>query len=493
MFFDESQISQSPAEEQVEKPKKKVAKKLKPRKIATPKKLKSHRKTIETAPTTAETEDNLVETEDTNLQVPIPEEQARADQAALEKARKELALALGNKPEEVETAEGQEVTLETLKNRENKFAEREAKQVVTIIKDWIKHGGELYDHLTGKDPRLESGETLEDKVDTWLQSPENAAWLNAGKDFNERHKKEICGGRETEDIRRETPDGEENYTRMGLPKGKHFLRMNGFWLQYNSNMAENNKESQPDQERISERYGDPTTRVYFDVKGDKVFEVFEGLIDLLNQDPVLKEKGFRAKTPDVGNLTKKETGAIMNQKDKIIFYFGPEGIKAALPIIQKYAEQNHSTFGEREGVLFAQPMIDGKGEELPGIGVTAERIGTSPNGGYRDAYNSFNGMENLVLLSCFKTIMERSWDSNTPRTEWSGLSAETLKKLAATKDPFKDGDSNHLNDTHFKSAMQIILEDKNGQNFLEERLPELFNSWSEKFGMSKKNIAFAEK
>lgn len=368
--------------------------------------------------------------------------------------------------------------------RENLFDSDKAKQIVDVAKDWVKYGGNFYDHLTGKNVKLEKGvdykvnpdgtpdmasyrEARQLKIDAWLQEPSNQAWLAAGPKFEQDHKQELGYGQETVDAKQ--PDGtiakKERYTTP-------YFYENG-WLYYESNYFDKQKGELRQPDRESTKY-----RVYFNVESGDILPTYQEVIDQLNNDPELQKLGFQIKTADVSKVSPREVGQIMNQKDRIVLYLGEKGMEKALPILQKYAEQNRQKFN-REGVLLAQPLADSQGQEISGITITSETKGRSPDPAqFAGEYKSFSNMQSKVVESSFRSLITAL---KNPKT-FEGMSAkyptmkENLSKLSATASQ--------------EDFVKGILADPNGEEFLTKNLQAIYPQWAKAFGMKERNIAF---
>ncbi|MCX6736543.1 MAG: hypothetical protein NTW73_00410 [Candidatus Parcubacteria bacterium] len=365
--------------------------------------------------------------------------------------------------------------------QESLFDDEKAKQILEVTKNWVKFGGNFYDHLTGKNLNLERGvdykvnqdgtpdmvsfrEARQKKIDAWLQDPSNQEWVAAGPKFGQDHKQEL--GYDQEIVKAKQPDGtfvdKERYT-------KPYFYENG-WLYYESNYFDKQTGEFKQPERESTKY-----RVYFNCEGEDILPTYQGVIEQLNQDPELQKLGFQIKTADVSEVSPREIGQIMNQKDRIVLYLGEKGIGRALPILQKYAEQNRQKFS-RGGVLFAQPLIDNQGQEISGVRVTSETKGISPES--NKEYASFSDMQSEVVESCFRSIIV-------------GLkNPKTLESIATKYPVMKDVLSKLPVGASVEDYIKGILSDPNGEEFLIKNLKVIYPQWSKAFGMSEKNIAF---
>jgi len=368
--------------------------------------------------------------------------------------------------------------------QENFFDDEKAKQILEVTKDWIRFGGNFYDHLTGKNPRLEKGvdykvhsdgtldmksfrEARQKKIDSWLQNPSNQAWMRAGIKFEQEHKQELDYDKKTVTVKQS--DG--NFIEKKRYTTPYFYE-NG-WLYYESNYFDKQIGELKQPERESTKY-----RVYFHCEGGDILPTYQDVIEQLNQDPTLQKMGFQIKTADVSKISPQEIGQIMNQKDRIVLYLGEKGMERALPILQKYAEQNREKLSQ-EGVLLTQPLLDDHGQEIPGITIASETKGLSPDPQepYKK-YDSFSDMQSKIVESCFRLII-------------TGLKNPAILEAMATKYPvMKEALSKLPTDASMEDHIKSILSDPNGGAFLMNNLKILYPQWSRAFGMSEKNIAF---
>ncbi len=393
-------------------------------------------------------------------------------------------------PQVVETIpvvpEQQENRNENQLGRENIFDRIKAKQIVDVAKDWVKYGGNFYDHLTGKNVKLEKGvdykvnpdgtpdmtsfrEARQKKIDAWLQEPGNQAWIVAGSKFEQDHKQELREGQEIVAIRQldGTVVQKERYTTP------YFYENN--WLYYESNYFDKQKGELCQPDRESTKY-----RIYFNLEGGDILPTYQEIIDQLNNDPDLRKLGFQIKTVDVSRVSPQEIGQIMNQKDRIILYLGKEGMGKALPILQKYAEQNKQKFN-REGVLLAQPLIDSQGQEIPGITITSETRGRSPDPAqFAREYKSFNDMQSKIIESSFRSLITAL------------KNPKTLEEISARYPTMKDGLSKLPTTASQEDFIREILADPNGEEFLTKNLQAIYPQWARAFGVKERNIAFKE-
>lgn len=379
-----------------------------------------------------------------------------------------------------------ESSIENPTVRENLFDDEKVKQILEVTKNWTKYGGNFYDHLTGKSINLQRGVDYkinpdgtpdmvsyngarQKKIDAWLQDPSNQQWIVTGPKFEQDHKQELGYGQET--VRAKQTDGtfadKERYTTP-------YFYENG-WLYYESNYFDKQTGELKQPERESTKY-----RVYFNCEGGDILPTYQGVIEQLNNDPELQKLGFQIKTADVSKVSPSEIGQIMNQKDRIVLYLGEKGMEKALPILQKYAEQNRQKFN-KEGVLLAQPLTDSQGQEISGIRTTSETKGMSPDPTESvKKYASFSDMQSKVIESCFRSIT-------------TGLkNQKTLEAMAAKYPTMKENLSKLPAGASTEDYMKGILADPNGEEFLARNLKAIYPQWAKAFGMSEKNIAFKE-
>ena len=373
---------------------------------------------------------------------------------------------------------------ERLKRANNSFGDENAAKILAVTRDWVRYGGSLYDHLTGKDPRLEKDvdyKALPDgrpdmesykaarhqKVDAWLKEPGNQKWLVEGEQFVQDHKGQISYQMDTVQVRQ--ADGTYvDKQRLTTP----YLNDNG-WLYYESNYFDKQTGQMTQPNRESTKY-----RVYFSPDGSNVMETFQDVIAQLNTDPELQKLGFQIKTADVAKLGEREVSAIMNQRDRVVLYLGEEGMARALPILQRYAESNPGMFNQ-EGVLLGQPLVDSQGNKIPGIVTTSEPKGKSPDpASPGEEYKSFSDVQAKIIESSFRSIITAI---NEPRT---------FAQLKAKYPGIHQAISALGDKATTVSYIKAILIDPNGEDFLKRNLQTIYPQWAKAYGISTQNIAF---
>lgn len=379
-------------------------------------------------------------------------------------------------------AASNESLLEKTKNADNQFDDEIASKIIGVTQDWVRYGGNFYDHLTGKDPRLARGvdyKALPDgrpdmesyraarhqRVEAWLQQTGNKKWLSDAERFSQDHAQET-GAMETVQVRQ--PDGtmvdKQRYTTP-------YFYDNG-WLYYESSYFDKQTGQMTQPDRESTKY-----RVYFSPEGGDVIGTFQDVITQLNADPEIQKQGFQIKTADANKLGELEISGIMNQRDRVVLYLGEEGMQAALPILQKYAEANPQRFAQ-EGVLLGQPLMDSQGKEIPGVVITSEPRGKSPDPAAPGEYRSFSDVQGRIIESSFRTIIGGLRDPNNA-AQLQAKYPELYRSISALGDKAATVD-----------YMRAILADPNGADFLKRNLQNAYPQWAKAYGMSTQNIAF---
>lgn len=383
-------------------------------------------------------------------------------------------------------------------SRENHFGDKEAEQILQVMKDWAKYGSNLYNHLTGKAAKLEKGvdykinpngepdlasyrEARQKKAEEWFNDPGNKKWFEDFQKFNQEHSgKDLSFEKKTVKVKQ--PDGSfADKQRLTTP----YLYEQG-WLYYETNSFDEQKGEFKQPDREPNKY-----RVYFNLDGEDIMSTFGEVIEELNQDPELQKLGFQIKTAEARLVEKTEEGRkkemermatdIMNQRDRIVLYLGDKGIERALPILQKYAEKNKQKFN-KEGVLLSQALTDKNGQEIPGLSVTSETKGKSPDKTDKDpGYNSFSLMQEKILESSLRSLITAL--KNPQTVEQIGATNPNLKERLLKLDP-KASTNDYL---------RAMVADAEGEQFLTKNLKTIYPQWSKAFGMSDRNIAFKEK
>lgn len=398
-------------------------------------------------------------------------------------------------------------TIESPLQSKNLFDSEKAKQIIEVTKKWTKYGGHFYDHMTGKSINLEKGidykadpngvpdmvsyrEATQKKIDTWLTDQGNQMWFSAGEKFKKNNN---VKNMVKEVVRLQQPDGTFiEKERVTAP----FFNEAG-WLYYESNYFDSSvgKMTQPERE-------DTKFRVYFSCDGADVISTYQEVITELNNDPDLRKLGFQMKTAEIeappseidSHGEKKDKreyesdvaqykmkiGQMMNQKDRIVLYLGEEGIKKALPILQKYAEKNRNKFNSG-GVLLSQPLTDSDGNEISGISITSETKGKSPDqteSSTQLEYKSFSDMQSKVIMSSYRSLVANL--QNPDVLQSLGIKYPTMKDSLVKLPP----------SASVEDYIRVILVSPEGEQFLEKNLQVLYVAWSKSFGMSENNIAF---
>ncbi len=370
-------------------------------------------------------------------------------------------------------------------DKENVFNSDRMEEVLGVAQDWVKYGGDFYGHLTGKDIKLEKGvdyalnpdggidmesfrAARNEKIATWLNNPKNAEWIAAGKRFVLDHPQDL-GYREKLEVTHSNGTVSEEY-RPTTP----FFHEDG-WIYYEPNYVD----KETGVSRLKERE-DTAYRIYINCDSDEVIRVFEEVVNRLNQDSDLRRLGFQAKTSDISAVSPSEIGQMMHQKDRIVIYLGEEGAKKALPIIQDYATENEGVF-EEQGVLLAQPLEDNNKRPIPGIRMTSETKGKSPDPQeINKSYSSFSDMQSKIITSSLKSIINQL---NKP---------DVLNMVSSHYPSLGKRLSGVPANISLREYIGIILEDDEGKTFLSKNLEKIYPQWSQSFGMSD-NISFKKK
>jgi hypothetical protein len=360
--------------------------------------------------------------------------------------------------------------------------------LIAITRDYLKYGGNFYSHLTGKDLLLEKNvdfkirydrspageidmdsyrEARQKKINEWLAKEENQIWLTAAQKFHEEHASEISYGHEA--VVFKSSDGSTG------PKSRFTTNLfySDSWIYYESNkfIKQSQRFAQP--EREAHKY-----RVYFSVGGADVISTFSEIIDTLKNSEQIQRYGFQIKAVDLYRPDNIELGRVIHQKDRLVLYLGENSMKAAFPLLQRYAEQNKDKLS-RPGILFAKPIIDGTGQPITGVTITSSVKGYSPDPtSFPKEYKSFNDMQSSIVESCLKSIvavlkkpsMMLLMTGPFPRIRWE---MERISPQAST-DTF----------------LRTILKDEEGGLFLAKYLKQVYPQWATAYGLRENNTAF---
>lgn len=410
-------------------------------------------------------------------------EQVSRDSIALKRVREKLGIQ--DEYDERRKDEKEDI-IENIKKSLNVFDEKKAKAILEVTSDWLVYGGNLYDHLTGKNIRLHKSvdykvhadgtpdmesyrEARQKKINTWLENPGNRVWLEEGKRFQEENKDKLSFSREEIEI--QNSDGSKvKKQRYTTPC---FYEQG--WLYYESNFFDKNLGDMRQPQREQTKY-----RVYFDVEGSHVFGTFHEVIDLFENDSVLRECGFQIKTADVSTLGFEDIAHIMHQKDRIVLYVGQKGIERVYSLLQKYTSEKRDIF-EKQGVLLAQPMKDTRGMEIPGVSITSEMKGVSPDpleGSKR--YASFSDMQSKIIESSYRSLVQ---ELKNP---------QVFQKVCDIY-PVLGEDLQKLNpQDSVESFLRAIIKSTQGRDFLTKNLVSIYPEWARVFGVDENNIAFSK-
>lgn len=360
--------------------------------------------------------------------------------------------------------------------------------VIGVTKNWVKYGGDFYSHLTGKAPLLEKGvdyqirydrlpsgeidlesykRARDIKITAWLTQNDNDLCIKESQHFHSQNKSKISYHPEA--IRQTQPD---NSAGPKLRYTNNYFCENN-WLYFETNNFDKTQMKFAQPERESTRH-----RVYFTTSSANIFSSFQDIIEILTNSAELKRFGFQIKMADLSSAGPKEIFEIMNQKDQIVLYLGDQGMKAAFPLLQEYAQNNREKFSG-PGVLMAQAIVDSRGVAVPGITITSSAKGKSPDPSapFKE-YKSFNDMQSLIIESSLRSIVGALKNPETmlPMTaKFSEIrwQMERISPTASTQD-----------------YIGAILGQKDGENFLAKYLTQVYPQWATLYGLRKDNTAF---
>jgi hypothetical protein len=380
------------------------------------------------------------------------------------------------------------IDFDTFLHSENPIDEDKIKSIIAVTKNWLKYGGDFYSHLTGKAPLLEKGvdyllrfdrissgeidmesykKVREIKISAWLNQNNNDLCIKETKLFHSQNKDKISYQPET--IIQARPDisagPKLRYTT------NYFCENN--WLYFETNNFDKGQMRYVQPERESTSY-----RVYFSTNAAHIFSSFQDIIGTLSTSAELKRFGFQIKMADLSAAGPNEIFQIMNQKDQIVLYLGKQGIRAAFPLIQKYAQDNRENFSG-PGVLLAQSLIDSRGQPIPGITLTSAAKGKSPDPScLNKEYKTFNDMQSLIIESSLRSIVGALKDPETMLPITAKFSdvrwqMERISPLSSTQD-----------------YLGVILAQNDGDIFLTKYLMQVYPQWATIYGLRKDNTAF---
>ncbi len=382
--------------------------------------------------------------------------------------------------------------------REHTFDAEKARQVMQILKDWTVYGDTLYAHLVGRAVRLQKGidynihdphgpvdlkdfqQARSKYVARWLQNPGNRQWFDDLDAFHQTHKNtDLSFEKKTVYIRQ--PDGTlHDKQRWTTP----YFYQDG-WVYYETNYFDGAKGSlvQPDREQTQ-------YRVYLNMECKDIVSTFSHLIAELRAHPLLQRVGFQMKIADENiygdteeqRSTERERTAlkVMHQRDKIVLYLGDEGIRHALPILRAYAEKNAHILSD-EGVLLAQPLIGTHGQSIPGITITSETKGLSPDPlDPQPEYATFNKMQEKIIEASLRSIKQALQDPQAVARIDSAKPRLALRQRLASLSPRSS----------LREFAQVFTTDAEGELFLQNNLQRAYPPWAKAFGMKETAIAF---
>lgn len=378
------------------------------------------------------------------------------------------------------------LTIKYLKQKQNIVDEEKAEEVMAIIRDWVYYGGDFYKYWTGRalklkkgvDYRINADGTIDEQsffaarnkqVEDWLKQPVNRTWIATANEFKKNNIDKISERKQKVEIKdaKGKIHEEEKYTTP------YFLE-NG-WLFYESNYYDLSIGAMTQREREPSKY-----RIYFNLENQDVIKVYSEIIGKLSMDEDISRFGFGANTIAMFDPTAEVIAETISQRDKIIIFIGENGINRALPILQDYIKKNRAKF-EKRGVLLAQKFFDQDGKEVPGVDISSDVRGVSPDSsrGFKK-YKSFNSMQSEIIQSTLYSVFKEIYNF------------DNLDKIGFTNPQLKDKLLEIGHDGKLEDYLPLFLTQQSGAKFLIKNLAKFYPKWSRAFGMSEINIAFKE-
>lgn len=361
-------------------------------------------------------------------------------------------------------------------------------RVISVVRDHLKYGGNFYTHLTGKDPQLEKNvdynlrydrssvgeidmdsyrQARQKKVDDWLAKEENQVWLRGASEFHQKYESEISYGHEA--VVFKSTDGSTG-TKSRFTTN---LFYSDGWLYYESNNFHKENQCFVQPEREAHKY-----RIYFSLGGGEVISTFREVIDLLKSSEEIRRFGFQTKTVDLYRTDHVELSKVINQKDRMVLYLGENSLRAAFPLLQKYAEENRDKFS-LPGILFAKPIIDSTGRAITGISMTSSAKGVSPDPtSMPREYHSFNDMQSSIVESSLRSIV-------------TALKKPSLMLAMTNPFPGIQWDMERISpQASTNTFLRTILNHGDGPAFLAKYFKQAYPQWANLYGLRENNTAF---
>jgi hypothetical protein len=376
------------------------------------------------------------------------------------------------------------LTIEYLKKKKNSLTERKAKEVINLVKDWINYDRDFYCHLTGRALKLRPGVDYgedeagsEDnflaarnkKIEEWLKLPSNRTWIAQANEFQKQNIDKISLKKEKVKIADQKQKIREE-ERYATP---FFIENN--WFCYESNYFDSYTQSMTQKNREESKY-----RIYFYTQKENIIGTFRDLVLKFSRNEDFDDCGFAAKTIAIFNPKADNLALFMNQKDQIILSFGEKGIDRALLILQEYVQKNRAKF-EEKGILLGQKFFDRSGKEVPGICISSETMGVSPDAsrGF-PKYRSFNQMQSEIILASLSSVFKEIY------------SFDNLDRIGLKNPRLKQKLLEMGHEAPLEDYLYLFFSQPSGDSFLIRNLEKVYPRWSRAFGMSRNNIAFKD-
>jgi hypothetical protein len=415
------------------------------------------------------------------------EKKTKGARVAKEQPKKKKFLAVSEEDDsgspEIDDA-ARYLNIEYLKKKKNSLTERKSKEVINIVKEWINYDSDFYCHLTGRAVKLREGidyasddsdskdgflGARNKKIEEWLKLPSNRTWIAQANEFKKQNETKISLKKEKvqiADINSKIREEERYVTPF-------FIEDN--WFCYESNYFDTYTQSMTQKEREESKY-----RIYFYTQKENIIGTFRDFVLKFSRNEDFDDWGFSAKTIAIFNPNADKLALFMDQKDQIILSFGEKGINKALLVLQEYVHKNRAKF-EEKGVLLGQKFFDRDGKEVPGISISSETMGVSPDSsrGFHK-YKSFNQMQAEIILSSLSSIFKEIYNF------------DNLDRIGAKNPRLKQKLLEMGHDALLEDYLYLFFSQPSGDNFLIRNLVKVYPRWSRAFGMSRNNIAFKD-
>ncbi len=371
-----------------------------------------------------------------------------------------------------------------LKKKKNSLTEKKSKEIIRLVKDWVNYDNDFYCHLTGRTLKMREGvdysrdeEGSQDnfltarnkKIEEWLKLPSNRTWIAQANEFKKQNEDKISLKKQKvqiKDSKGQTIE-EEKYITPFFVEDK--------WFCYESNYFDTYAQSMTQREREESKY-----RIYFYTQKENIIGIFRDFVLKFSRNEDFDGCGFAAKTINIFNPNADDLAIFMNQKDQIILSFGEKGIDRALLILQEYVHKNRAKF-EEKGILLGQKFFDRSGKEVPGICISSEVMGVSPDSsrGFQK-YRSFNQMQAEIVLSSLSSVFKEIYNF------------DNLDRIGTKNPRLKQKLLEMGHEAPLEDYLYLFFSQPSGDMFLIKNLEKVYSKWSQAFGMSKRNIAFKD-